>query len=116
MDPKYLILGGGAAAVMALGYLGLNYSEENDEEMEKVFDKSETTVSKQKNLVKKEVEEELKNKKVNINLEVNEKNNEEVNEEEEISKEVTGWGQFWKEQYKDNTNNIANEANAADFN
>ena len=112
MDPKYLILGGGAAAVMALGYLGLNYSEENDEEMEKVFDKSETTVSKQKNLVKKEVEEELKNKKVNINLEVNEKNI----EEEEISKEVTGWGQFWKEQYKDNTNNIANEANAADFN
>lgn len=113
MDPKYLILGGGAAAVMALGYLGLNYSDENGEEMEKVFDKSETTQSKQKSQVKKEVEEELKNKKVNINLEVNEKVNE---EEEEISKEVTGWGQFWKEQYKDNTDNIGNEANAADFN
>jgi hypothetical protein len=90
MDPKYLILSGGAVACIALGYLGLNFSEE-EEDIKKVFDKEDTLVGKEEKELKREVEEELKDKKVNLKIEVTKKN--------------TGWGEFWKDQYDSNDNN-----------
>ena len=112
MDAKYLILGGGAAACIALGYLGLNFSDEEEEEggenIKKVFDKEDTKINKNKNEVKREVEEELEDKKINIK----------ISSKEESEEEKTGWGQFWKDQYDSNDSNDSNnnQISAGDFN
>ena len=109
MDSKYLILGGGAAACIALGYLGLNFSDEEEEEggenIKKVFDKEDTKINKDKNEVKREVEEELEDKKINIK----------ISSKEESEEGKTGWGQFWKDQYDSNDSNN-NQISAGDFN
>lgn len=93
-----IVLGGGAFACFALGYLGLHYMGG-----ESITDEEEQ--------IKKEVKEEI-----------NEMYNEVDNDNKENSKEkkkVTGWGQFWKNAFNEETTNndvTDNGVDVSDYN
>ena len=92
-----IVLGGGAVACLALGYLGIQYmGEENDtdelDNTDETNDKDETNGDvTAKNLnFKKEIEEEITNIKDNVEL---------------------GWGKFWKGAYEEEKNEKKEETN-----
>ena len=97
-----LILGGGALGFAALGYLGLQFmndgDDENGEEPELLFSKKDLLNKKikiEKDKVEEEVAEEIKKVK-NEDL----KDEELYNSVEKFNEDqMTGWGQFWKTTY-----------------
>ena len=100
---KMLVLGGGAAACFALGYLGLQYM--GGEQL------NTTQVENVENINNEDSVEPK-------NVEVNE--SEKNNIIDEVSKEITkniekiesGWGQFWKGAYEE----TIKETEPSDFN
>ena len=92
---KMLILGGGSAVCLMLGYLGLNYmGGENISNLEnkKEEEKNEESSVDLKEEIKKEVKEEVK-------LEIEDKKL-----YNSIEKETpTTWNNFWKNEYQKKT-------------
>lgn len=112
-----LILGGGALGVAALSYLGLQYMDDDKEELpELVFSKKEQLNKKikitQEDSVEKEVKEEIENVKNEESPKDSELYNSIEKSEETGKEKVTGWGQFWKTTYDENKK----EVEASDFN
>lgn len=116
-----LILGGGALGVAALSYLGLQFMDDDKEELpELVFSKKEQLNKKIKitkeDSVEEEVEEEVKEEIKNVKRQENPNDSElynSIEKSEEISEEkLTGWGQFWKSTYNENKDDVQ----ASDFN
>ena len=118
-NSKMLILGGGALGVAALGYLGLQFMDDDKEELpELVFSKKEQLNKKikitQEDSVEKEVKEEIENVKIVEPPKDSELYNSIEKSEETCEEKVTGWGQFWKSTYDENKNK--KEVEASDFN
>ena len=101
-----IVLGGGAVACFALGYLGLHYmggeSLEDDKNVKTVEETpleketpeikpSENIISENLNKIKEDVKEEIT---------------------KTAEKIETGWGQFWKGAYED----TSNDAEPSDYN
>ena len=83
---KMLVLGGGAVACFALGYLGIQYMDDETELPENIItdeSKDIDTVEEKKIDFKKEITKEITNIKETVE---------------------TGWGQFWKGAYDEETN------------
>ena len=112
-----LILGGGALGVAALSYFGLQFMDDDKEELpELVFSKKEQLNKKIKITSEDSVEEEVKEEIENVKKEETPKDSElynSIEKSEETSEEkLTGWGQFWKSTYNENKE----EVQASDFN
>jgi hypothetical protein len=86
---KMLVLGGGAIACVALGYLGIKFMGEENEDIE--------NEKKEENKVdlKEEIKEEIKNIKKNVE---------------------SGWGQFWKGAYEETIIETKNDKQTSESN
>tara|TARA_Y100001970_G_scaffold37677_1_gene46557 strand:- start:12772 stop:13113 length:342 start_codon:yes stop_codon:yes gene_type:complete len=111
-NKKMLILGGGALGFAALGYLGLKFMNDDDEneEPELVFSKKEQLNKKikiEKDKVEEEVKEEIENQKQVV------PKDKELYNSIENEDNISGWGQFWKTTYN---KQIKDEVDASDYN
>lgn len=93
---KMMVLGGGAAACVALGFLGLQYMGgeriDNDVEQPNNDEKNENaTVDEKMKKIKEEVKDEVK-EEINLKLYNN-------IEKEETDKQSI-WSSFWKKEYE----------------
>ena len=118
-----LILGGGAAAFVALGYLGLQFIDDDEEVVvngnkpelvfasKGVFDAVDAREKENINLKVKEKEtmvEEVKN-------EIDSKKLYNDVEKESVEKEATGWGQWWRNEYS-TAKGETSEVQVSDYN
>tara|TARA_A100001011_G_C14144387_1_gene771183 strand:- start:339 stop:674 length:336 start_codon:yes stop_codon:yes gene_type:complete len=107
---KMLIFGGGAAACLALGYLGFQYIEDDDDGVESsLYNEVDNVEVKEE--VNKEVNKELETIKEKKNV-VGETDVTETNVDN--ANKLTGWGQFWKNSFNENKEN--SKVDASDFN
>ena len=99
-----IVLGGGAFACVALGYLGLHYMGGE-------------SISEEEETIKTEVNEEIKN--LYNEVDTQEKEVEKEGGMEDLppkeEQKTTGWGQFWKGAYEEETSKVTDVA-ASDFN
>ena len=111
-NKKMLILGGGALGFAALGYLGLQFmndDESEEEEPELLFSKK-AQLNKKIKIEKDKVEEEVKEEIKKVTKD--EPSNEELYNSVDSVEKLTGWGQFWKSTY----NKSKKEVEASDIN
>ena len=122
-NKKMLILGGGAAFFAALGYLGLQFVDEDEENVvsdsnpELVFTKmnkinmkdedseNNLTQSSEDNDVVKEVKDELNNQKLYNSI-----------EKEDDEKSESDWGKWWRNEYSNVKDDKNKEVQVSDFN
>jgi len=97
------VLGGGAFACVALGYLGLHYMG------------GESISEEEEETIKTEVNKEIKN--LYNEVDTVEKEEQTVVDEtlQKEEQKITGWGQFWKGAYEEDTSKV-NDVAASDFN
>ena len=93
-----LVLGGGAVACVALGYLGIKFMGEENEDIEnEKKEENKVDLKEEENKVdlKEEIKEEIKNIKKNVE---------------------SGWGQFWKGAYEETIIETKNDKQTSESN
>jgi len=117
-NKKMLILGGGAAVFAALGYLGLQLADDEEESNENnpelVFTKMNKTVVNGEETQSENVEESGENKKLKeeVSVEINTQKLYNSLEKEDDS----GWGKWWRNEYSTAKEEVKNEVEVSDNN
>ena len=98
---KLLILGSGATACLALGYLGLKYM--GGEDISKISEEVNKEIEETKEI--KEMKNKIKSESLYNSIEKEEEEEKrETQEEKTTLSEVFAWGNFWRTSYQDNKN------------
>ena len=97
---KLLILGSGATACLALGYLGLKYM--GGEDITKISTEVEKEIKETKEL--KEMKNKITSESLYNSIDKEEEEKRETQEEKTTLSEVFAWGNFWRTSYQDNKN------------